>query len=53
MQLVGSTVSAATGPTNVLALRVRTYLCQIVGQATPITYQALANALDGTVRGKL
>ncbi len=46
MQLVGSTVSAATGPTNVLALRVRTYLCQIVGQATPITYQALANALD-------
>ncbi len=31
---------------NVLALRVRTYLSQIVGQATPITYQALAGALD-------
>ena len=31
---------------NVLALRVRTYLSQIVGQATPITYQALASALD-------
>ena len=31
---------------NVLALRVRTYLSQFVGQATPITYQALASVLD-------
>lgn len=29
-----------------LALRVRTHLCRIVGQATPITYQALAKALS-------
>lgn len=29
-----------------LVLRVRTYLSRIVGQATPITYQALAAALE-------
>ena len=46
MLLVDSTVGATTGTANVLALRVRTYLCQIAGQATPITYQALAKALD-------
>jgi hypothetical protein len=28
-----------------LVLRTRTYLCQVVGHATPITYQALAKAL--------
>lgn len=28
-----------------LALRVRTHLCRIVGQASPITYQALAKAM--------
>ena len=42
---IGSTVSAATGTDNVLALRVREHLCRIVGQATPITYQALAKVL--------
>jgi len=45
MRAIGSTESAATGTGNVLALRVRTHLCQIVGHATPITYQALAKAL--------
>ena len=38
-------MNAATSTANVLALRVRTHLCRIVGQATPITYQALARAL--------
>ena len=38
-------VNAATGTANVLAHRVRTHLCRIAGQATPITYQALAKAL--------
>ena len=46
MRFVGFTVGTTTGTVNVLALRVRTHLCQIVGQATPITYQALAKALD-------
>jgi len=40
-----STVSSVTGTDNVLALRVRMHLCRIAGQATPITYQALAKAL--------
>lgn len=39
-------VNPATGATNLLAFRVRTYLCQIVGQQAPITYKDLANALD-------
>lgn len=46
MQPAGFTVGATTGAANVLALRVRTHLCQIVGQATPITYQAFARVLD-------
>ena len=33
------------GATSVLALRVRSHLCRIVGHATPITYQALTKAL--------
>jgi hypothetical protein len=39
-------LSAVTGTGNVLAQRVRAHLCRIVGKATPITYQALAKALD-------
>ena len=39
-------VNTATGTEDGLALRVRTYLCQNVREATPITYQALAKALD-------
>lgn len=46
MRRVGLTVNAATSTANVLTLRVRTYLCRIVGRASPITYQALAKALD-------
>lgn len=34
------------GAANELALRVRTHLCRLAGQATPITYQALAKALN-------
>ncbi len=45
MRTIGSTVSAATGTDNVLALRVRTHLCRIARHATPITYQSLAKAL--------
>jgi len=45
LRRVGFTVDADTGTATVLALRVRTYLCRIVGQATPITYQTLAKAL--------
>lgn len=45
MRPTGSTASAATVAAEVLALRVRTYLSQIAGQTTPITYQALAEAL--------
>ncbi len=45
MRLVDSAESAATGTVDVLALRVRKYLCQIAVSATPITYQALAKAL--------
>lgn len=45
MRTIGSTVSTATGTNNMLAQRVRTHLCRIVGHATPITYQALAKAL--------
>lgn len=36
---------AAESSGNMLKQRVRTYLCQIAGQGTPITYQALAKAL--------
>ncbi len=39
-------VSTATGGTRLLAARVRTHLCQIVGDQAPITYKDLANALD-------
>lgn len=46
MQLFDFNESDATGRADVLALRVRTHLCRIVGQATPITYQALAKALS-------
>ena len=46
MQLVGLSENSATGTASVLAHRVRTHLCRIVGHATPITYQALAQALD-------
>jgi hypothetical protein len=45
MRLVGFPESAVTGTARVLALRVRSHLCGIVGHATPITYQALAKAL--------
>lgn len=45
MRPTGSTISAATVAVELLALRVRTHLSQIAGQATPITYQALAEAL--------
>ncbi|WP_245227253.1 hypothetical protein [Parasedimentitalea maritima] len=31
---------------SVLAPQVRTYLCRIVGHGAPITYQALAKAMD-------
>jgi hypothetical protein len=41
LRLVDSTVRS----TDVLAPRVRAYLCQIVGQGAAITYQALARAL--------
>jgi hypothetical protein len=34
------------GMANELVLCVRTHLCRIVGQGTPITYQALAKALE-------
>ncbi|MEC5325559.1 hypothetical protein [Aurantimonas sp. A3-2-R12] len=40
--------NAATTATSALTSRVRTHLCRIAGQATPITYQALAKALDLT-----
>lgn len=46
MRFVGFTVGTTAGTVNVLAQRVRTHLCQIVGHASPITYQALAKALD-------
>lgn len=46
MHIVDSTVSAATSTADPLAGRVRHYLCQIAGQARPITYQALAKALE-------
>lgn len=46
MRYVGFSVGTTADTVNLLALRVRTHLCQIVGQATPITYQALATALD-------
>lgn len=36
----------ATVTASILALRVRVHLCVIAGQATPITYSALARALD-------
>lgn len=38
-------VNTATGTEDGLALRVRTYLCQIGPEAVPITYQALAKAM--------
>ena len=31
---------------SLLAPQVRTYLCRIVGHGAPITYQALAKAMD-------
>ncbi|CUH89865.1 hypothetical protein PH5382_03818 [Phaeobacter sp. CECT 5382] len=46
MPLVDSTLSEATGPANTLAIRVRAHLCQKVGHALPITYQALATELE-------
>ena len=39
-------VNTASDATNALTLRVRAHLCQIASQGTPITYQALARALD-------
>lgn len=45
MQFADSNENHATGAANVLAQRVRTHLCRIVGQATPVTYLAIANAL--------
>lgn len=42
-----STVSDGACTANLLAPRVRSYLCRIAaGQAVPITYQALAKALE-------
>lgn len=38
--------NAATTATSALTSRVRTHLCRIAGQTTPITYQTLARALD-------
>jgi hypothetical protein len=46
VQFSGLTFGAKSGATNPLALRVRTHLCQIAGQGTAITYQALAKALN-------
>ncbi len=39
-------INAATGSEDALALRLRTYLCQNGPEAIPITYQALAKAMD-------
>jgi hypothetical protein len=46
LQLTGSPVTISTDPTSLLIHQVRAFLCQIAGQAKPITYQALAKALD-------
>ncbi len=46
LQPVRFTVNAATDTANVLALRIKTHLCRIARQATPITYQALAKELN-------
>ncbi len=35
-----------TDTVSALALRARTFLCQIAGQGTPVTYHALAKALE-------
>ncbi|AZV78106.1 hypothetical protein EBB79_09635 [Parasedimentitalea marina] len=37
--------NSAADPAAQLAPRLRAYLCQVAGQAVPITYQALAKAL--------
>ena len=39
-------VNATPDATKVLARRIRTHLCRIAGEGTPITYQALAKTLD-------
>ena len=44
MRITGSTSNTPTA--GLLAQRVRVFLCQIAGQAKPITYQALAKALE-------
>lgn len=46
MIAVGNAMRMSTD--QLLALRVRTYLCAMAGQGTPITYQALSFALDLT-----
>lgn len=46
LQFDGASLSAEPGMPIELALRVRSYLCQIVGRSVPITYQALAKAMD-------
>lgn len=45
MQTFNAALSAASGTKTALAPHVRTYLCSMAGQATSITYQALARAL--------
>ncbi|WP_281967695.1 hypothetical protein [Roseovarius nanhaiticus] len=46
MRSEGSIANGDPSNSSVLAPRVRRYLRQIAGQASPITYQALAKALD-------
>ncbi|SIS70687.1 hypothetical protein [Paracoccus saliphilus] len=46
MRLVVSTTGDGACTANLLAPRIRSYLCRIAGHAVPITYQALAKALD-------
>ena len=46
MRLADSTVKTTSDTVEALALRVRRYLCQIAGSEIPVTYQALAKALD-------
>lgn len=46
MRLVVSSASDGACTATLLASRIRSYLCRIAGQAVPITYQALAKALE-------
>lgn len=46
MRPVVSTTSDGGYTANLLAPRIRSYLCRTVSQTVPITYQALAKALE-------